>query len=183
MIQNTSFLGISLRTLAHRRALVIAYYALLLAFVAVPLYRHKLMTTALVAQSFLLGTLFGGLKAGGPVKSYAETPAPEEVNPLTTLNLSGRLPFRRGYLLDERERATRDHAHYVAYRLLLLSLFVATFAVFLSLHWTLTFFNENSTTLLWLLLVVALSLPQAVILWTEPEPMGEGTLTLVGSKT
>ena len=30
-------------------------------------------------------------------------------------------------------------------------------------------------------MVYVLSLPQSVILWTEPEPLAEGGLTLVGS--
>lgn len=37
-------------------------------------------------------------------------------------------------------------------------------------------------TLLWGLMIYALSLPQSVILWTEPTPLPEGRLTLVEAK-
>jgi hypothetical protein len=42
-----------------------------------------------------------------------------------------------------------------------------------------TFLMKNSPNLLWALVVFVLSLPQSVILWTEPEPLPETTLTLV----
>ena len=108
MIQQTKFLGISLRTRSHRRALVLCYYALLLSMVAVALVRGRFVPGAVLAQTFVFGALFGGIKPGGSVKSYTETPSVEESSPVTTLNLSGRSIFTRSYLLDERERGARD---------------------------------------------------------------------------
>ena len=182
MIQQTTFLGLSLRTLAHRRALVVAYYAILLAFVAVPLARHRLMPVALLAQTFVLGALFGGISTTGPVKYFGKTTPnldPDRHNPIS-LNLAGlSTPFAPARLLDERETAARDHAHYVAYRILLFTLLCAFFFVFLTAEWTLTFFEQSMPTLLWGLFVYALSLPQSIILWSEPEPLSEGSLTLV----
>ena len=185
MIQRTSFLGISLRTIAHRRALVLGYYLVLIVFIAIPMYRHKFLNVGLLMQVFTLGTLFGGITTTGPVKYFGEsTPNldPDRLNPIS-LNLTGRFsPFAPSRLLDEREVATRDHAHYLAYKVLLITLFCAFFFVFLTAEWTLTFMEQNMATLLWGLLVLTLSLPQSVILWTEPEPMLEGGLALVEAK-
>lgn len=184
MIQQSTFLGISLRTVAHRRGLVLAYYALVFTFLAVMLIERdgSFLPGAMIVQTLTLGALFGGFKAGGPVKGYNGKPSHDEENPVTTLNLSGRSVFTRTYLLDERERAARDYAHYVAYRILLLTLATFMVLIVLTITWTELFFQRNAVTFLWVILVYALSLPQSVILWTEPEPLAEGSLLLVEAK-
>jgi hypothetical protein len=184
MIQQPTFLGLSLRTVGHRRGLVTGYYALLLLFVVPLLMRGNghLIPGGMIIQTFTLGALFGGLRGGGVVKSYTEAPDPTEASSLTTLHLSDYSVLRPSYLLDERERSARDHAHYVAYRILLILLGVAMAVLGLTQGWTLTFFERNAGTLLWAMLLIALSLPQCVILWTEPEPLPEGSLTLVDAK-
>ena len=64
----------------------------------------------------------------------------------------------------------------------MLTLAVAFALLIFTMSWTLAFVQHNAATLLWSLVVYVMSLPQSVILWTEPEPMGEGGLMLVGSK-
>ncbi len=185
MIGQRTFLGISLRTVAHRRALVLAFYGLLLAFVSIPLCRHRFMPAILAGQVFYLGSFFGGIRGAGVVKPYSESVPPTDPSVLDpiSLNLSGRMPFSSpSYLLDEREVHTRDRAHYRAYWILSLSAILALALYWGALEWKADLLRNNDGTLAWLAVVYLLSLPQSVILWTEPEPMAEGGLTLVGSK-
>jgi hypothetical protein len=94
-----------------------------------------------------------------------------------TLNLEGRKPFDDGMSfrpLDERERLQRDFAHYMAYRILRWSFGVACVAYWLSLSWGEAWIGSKSPILAGISLVYILSLPQAVLLWTEPDqPAGE----------
>ena len=184
MIQQTKFLGIPLRTLENRRTLVVCYYVFLLVFATIPLARHKFMPEVLIIQTLTIGGMFGGIKALGPVKPYSDSqlPVDGDTSPIQQLGL-GAAPARvPSPSLDEREQAERDHAHYVAYRILRWSLTVITFFIwFLSSVAPASLVN-NGPTLLWVLLVLVLSLPQSVILWTEPEPLPEpGLITLTSA--
>lgn len=184
MIQHATFLGIPLRTLAHRRALVVGFYCFIAGLAVLPITHGKPLGGVFLIQTVMLGTIFGGVKAGGPVKSFAETPPPGECELITTLHLDARPTPTRTWLLDERERIQRDRAHYTAYRLLMLvlALGLSVAAIVRGLSGAApAFLEHNALTLLWLLVVVGLSLPPSVILWTEPEPLPEAGLHLVRS--
>ena len=82
-------------------------------------------------------------------------------------------------LLDERELHERNLAHYKAYRLLRWLICGITMICIYGTAFTPNFLLNNSLTLLWGITILVLSLPQSVILWTEPEPLPEGELALV----
>jgi hypothetical protein len=126
---------------------------------------------SLSGLTIALGSLLGGLRQGGPVKPYGKVPQPEGVQ---TLNLAGRRSFEESVPLDERERGRRDHAHFTAYRILYVTLACAALPYLICLL-NLPQLTERATPpLLWAFFVYVLSLPQCVLLWTEPdEPAGE----------
>jgi hypothetical protein len=179
MIQRTTFLGYSLRTRTRRRALVLAYYGLLLLFLATATWRHKSISGALLAQTFALGSFFGGLRAGSIVKTYSTRVPDPDRSPIQQLNLGPVRPFVSRSPLDEREMHERDHAHYLAYSLLNLSLFAVGALTVLGMNVAPAMMMHNSVNLLWGFTIWTLSLPQSVILWTEPDPIEEGHLKLV----
>lgn len=178
MIQQTSFLGMPLRTQGQRRSLVALYYALLLTFAIAALIKGAKDVGYIIPQILTFGGLLGGIRVGGPIKPYSEASTlGAEKGRLQTLNLEDRKPFDDGTIfnaLDERERSQRDMAHYRAYRILMLTLGIACVAYWLSLNWTYAWIGTRGPMLAWMLLVYVLSLPQCVLLWTEPEePAGE----------
>jgi hypothetical protein len=127
----------------------------------------------LIPQILTFGGLLGGIKIGGPVKPYSgDATRGADFGRLQTLNLEGRKPFDDGTIftpLDERERTERDLAHYRAYRILVLSLVIACVVYWISLNWSYAWLSTKGPVLTWILLVYVLSLPQSVLLWTEPE--------------
>ena len=186
MISPTTFFGLSLRTRRQRRLLVAAYVLLTIAYLLIALHVSRGLAGAFLPMTITVGGLLGGIRSGGPVKSY-ERPsilnpdftATTSSYPVQTLNLSDIRSPSRLFPLDEREQAQRDHAHYTAYRILRWLLGVVTLSVLFLLQeqqrWMLAWYPV----LLWCLLIVTLSLPQCVILWTEPDPPAAGDLTLV----
>jgi hypothetical protein len=171
MIEQTSFMGIPLRTQRGRRLLVVSYYALLLAIVSFALWQGGHSWGSLSGLTFAMGSLLGGLRQGGPVKAYGKVPHPEGVQ---TLNLAGRRSFESSEPLDERERGRRDHAHFIAYRILYVTLAFAALAYIVCLANVPQLTQRATPPLLWSFFVYVLSLPQSVLLWTEPdEPAGE----------
>lgn len=180
MITETTFLGLPLRTPAQRRTLVVLYYALLVSMAAIGAHARNL-PVALLAQTFIFGGLLGGIRPGGPVKAYAEPRLPlggtEDTRPLVLgLTAATRLALgrREWSPLDERETHQRDRAHYQAYRLLRWCLGFGAAVYLLTWSYAPKRMEPEAPILLWFLLVFVLSLPQAVLLWTEPvTPAGE----------
>jgi hypothetical protein len=178
VIEQTSFLGMPLRTQRQRRTVVVLYYSLLLVFAILALWKPRSAVQFLLPQTITLGGLLGGIKFGGPVKAYAEPKLPMDLGSSTqTLNLEGRKPFGDVWSpLDERERTQRDRAHYEAYRILRITMFAGALLYFLGMVWAGSWLRLKTPELGWVLLVYVLSLPQSVLLWTEPEePAGELT--------
>jgi hypothetical protein len=186
MVEQTSFLGMKLKTRLQRRVLVAAYYALLLMVAVVGVVRPgQRDVLAMINFAFWMCLLLGGIFGRGPVKSYTRPVLPVEVgrglsiwgkkdDELLTLSLSGRKANRDDEAssdwepLDEREQTERDHAHYEAYRILRWTLGIAVVAYWVSLTWTYPWLNAKLPVLVMVVLVYVLSLPQAVVLWTEP---------------
>lgn len=174
MIDQTSFIGIPLRTRRQRHFLVMGYYLFLVAFAVVGLWRGGSNVGIFVPLIVTLGGLLGGIKRGGPVKYYSESNRPQpDGSGIQSLNLSGRRPFSLwpgSEPLDEREKAQRDAAHFKAYRIMMGTLFVAGCAYWSLAIWAVPWVSSRVPFLIWLMLVYVLSLPQAVLLWTEPQP-------------
>jgi hypothetical protein len=181
MIDQTSYLGMPLRTLRERRRLVVLYYLLIsmLGGVALWLGVGSTQISPLLWVAIGLGGLFGGIRLSGksmdgPVKDYEKPPLPLGKEAGTqTLNLSGRKEFDRWEPLDERERTERDRAHYEAYRVLRWVLCCSYVAYWLGMNLADKWFKSRSLILFWIGLVVVLSLPQSVVMWTEPQEPAE----------
>ncbi len=128
-------------------------------------------------RTFVFGGLLGGIRMGGPVKVYAYPSLEREMDgPVHGLNLEGRKPFDESVTwtpLDERERTQRDVAHYTAYRILRWSFGLFVLGYFLMMEWAAAWIADRTLFLLWLFLLYVLSLPQAVVLWTEPQGPAE----------
>ncbi len=181
MITQTTFFGWPLRTVAQRRFLVVLYYALLVGTTTAGVLSRPRFFPMLLTSTLVFGGLLGGIRAGGPVKAYAEpgfaSGGFDEEQPVV-LGLDSALQRamrpRAWSPLDERETARRDRAHYQAYRLLLWILGGAVLTCWAAAQGVLVRAVAEVPVLLWMVLLVALSMPQAVLLWTEPEvPSGE----------
>jgi hypothetical protein len=186
MVEQTSFLGMRLRTRWQRRVLVVAYYAVLLTVAVVGVARPgQRPVLSLVYFAFWMCLLLGGIYGRGPVKSYTRPILPLEAgrgislwdnkgDEFQSLGIGRPQPNRDAGQygvwepLDEREQTERDHAHYEAYRILRWTLGITVMAYWLSLHWTYPWLNAKLPVLAMVVLVYVLSLPQAVLLWTEP---------------
>jgi hypothetical protein len=178
VITETRFLGMPLVTQVQRRWFVVGYYLLIVVTALPALILNKPITTLFAIQVVTIGGLLGGIKPGGPVKSYEGVSSAVPSN-IQTLNLSGTKPWNFFPPLDEREARERDAAHYRAYVILRWSLVFAVLVYFLLLDIIPRWLTHNSPTLFWLLAIVVVSLPQSVILWTEASRSEETQLTRV----
>ncbi|HTF65613.1 MAG TPA: hypothetical protein VK638_23295 [Edaphobacter sp.] len=170
MIEQATFLGMPIRTHRQRQLLVIVYYLFVLCMGLFYFWIGWRYIWFAVPQMLTLGGLFGGIKIGGPVKFYNDRDLSLSSG-IQSLNLSR--PFSFIPALDEREKARRDAAHFLAYRILIVSLFLMSAAVLVphsmssSSHYT---WVAGRVQVVFLFLVIyAVSLPQSVLLWTEPQ--------------
>lgn len=178
MLVNRRMFGVNLNSRRNRRWLVVLIYAVLaVPFIDISLNHvgfwesevefQFLFFPALLINALIFGNfLFWGKRRGGLLKPFA--PDPERPN-------------------DERELAARDSAHYRAYKALF-------FFIFLMLITSFGLENEyrkgtSPTQLLFFirmslygLFVLAMTLPQTILLWREPdiesEPEPQNTLSI-----
>ena len=171
MLRTPAFLGFSMVSRNNRRLLVATTYVILLVsmvvlIVILPSGRRPeaVWTCILLAYNVVSRLVFGRL--------VKDTVLPElRGGELTSLGLaSGRV---RQYEPDEREVAVRNTAHYKAYRLL--AVYSIALWVVAPLYWSVT--PSTAVHVIQLLtmplMVMALTLPQAVVLWTEPDVPAE----------
>jgi hypothetical protein len=178
------FLGksIDMAPRTNRRALVVLIYTGMAALMA-GLWMldgwhvtgvYLVFATLLVNRVFLGGYGFGGLikPFNGKAPARSEAPPPFLMLALRVYQLP---PEENQFRNDEREVRQRDRAHYLAYQVL---------SVALAGMWLLADWKLNSTRLLaWVpvsadamlyglvlaAVVVSVTLPQAILLWTEPD--------------
>jgi hypothetical protein len=166
----------------HRRALVVLIYSALAVLMAALFTLDRWRTSGyyLVFATFLVNRLFlGGYNFGGLIKPFnGKRPQRNDAPPpflLLALRVYHPQPMDNGYRSDERELQQRDRAHYLAYQAL---------AVVLAVLWLLAGWNTFAPRLLARIpvspslliygvvlasIVAALTLPQAILLWTEPD--------------
>ena len=161
MMKTPIFLGISMVSRKNRRLLVAVTYAILLLVIhALSVLRSRseamnLTFWLLIAISIVSRGIFGSM--------VKQTLITRRWNEMLALGLTP-ARFRDEDEPDERELAVRNAAYFQAYRLLALYSFL--FVPFL-------LSGAIATSILpqvaMPLLVLALTLPQAVVLWTEPD--------------
>lgn len=171
---------------ASRRTLVVLIYAGLAALMA-GLWRldtwhvtgvYLVFATIFVNKFFLGGYAFGGLIKPFSGKEPARA-APNRAFLMLALHVYRPAPEESEYRNDERELRQRDHAHYQAYQ----AITVALAAIWLLTNWKLNakrllaWVPVSADVLLYGLvlatIVVAITLPQAILLWTEPDMEAE----------
>jgi hypothetical protein len=166
----------------HRRILVVLIYATLTLLLLGMWLVDRWHTTGqyVIFATFLVNRLLlGGYNYGGLVKPFNNKGPRELLEPAPLLALGLRIylpvgeehPFRN----DERELAQRDRSHYEAYQWMASSLAI----IWLLTNWKLnapklmSFLPIPADQLLYGLtlaaVVVALTLPQALLLWKEPD--------------
>lgn len=176
MIADQEFLGLKMERRHDRRVFVLGFCAFMCAFLFLGLWWTRGLLFGNLAATVILAGSLGGIRGGGPVKRFngRDTPADPTVTdaefPVQTLNLQNQLAPADGAVhLDERETTERDRAHFLAFRVLRWS--AAPLCILLG---TGAMLNPKVAmtyvpAFLWLLLITILSLPQLVLLWTEPD--------------
>jgi hypothetical protein len=174
MLVNRQIWGVSMNSRRNRRWLVLVMY-FLIGFLFLLALQRRISGLALflivlaIINPFIFGDLmFWGKKYGGFLKPFIQDS--ERPN-------------------DERELATRDYAHFRAYTSIELLLLILLFAPdwvparFLQ-HISPTELLFYTRTSLWGIYAVAMTLPQAILLWSEPdidsEPQEKNTLAIPG---
>jgi len=167
---------------SHRRTLVVLIYAALALAMAGLWFLDRWRVTGvymIFATILVNRMLLGGYNFGGLIKPFSGKAPRERMDSPQFLALGLRFyrpePEKSEYRNDERELQQRDHAHYSAYQGL---------AIGLVLIWMLADWQANAPRLLgWLpggpaiylygltlmVVVVSQTLPQAILLWTEPD--------------
>ena len=174
MLRTPMILGISMATRKNRRLFVVVTYVILLVLMATIIIIRPRGNQVLTAMICII--LVSGVVSGGVFGKLVKQTVPPEIRfgEMTSLGLARKR--RDADEPDEREVAIRNAAHFRAFRAL------AMYSIF---YWVLipsfsstipSFFSLNSLAavkalqLLTLpLLAMAVTLPQAIILWTEPD--------------
>lgn len=164
----------------RRRMLVIAIYAAL-AVIMIALTQWRIGSAYFFWVILLACRLFlGGYHSGGLIKPFNEKgPMRADAPPpllLLKLRVYQHVPGANGesYRNDERELHQRDRAHYRAYQVI---------AIACSVVWFYSAMRRNTDLLGWLpfspdavyyglmmvILTLFLTLPQVILLWTEPD--------------
>jgi hypothetical protein len=168
------------KTRAARRRYVAGYYLcviLLGVFWGRALYGNSSLVAVLIPVLYVVSIAMGGVKAGGPIRPFSKFYDTSAHTPDSSVT-GRRRSFRS---VDERDTLVRDHAHYAAYstmRVLGLLCTLAVVAVFVvDRHWLLPLMAF----LLYPAYALLMSLPQAILLWTEPDPAPESPANLAGA--
>jgi hypothetical protein len=186
MISTTRMLGFSFARRNTRRCVLACYWFLML-LSCYGFQRHLsrsgfgFMTLNAVFIFIVFTGLLGGVRGGGPVRAFRgvrwipwQTEG-RDYNPLTSaapqsLAQSQEDPHGDVYApLDERETRERDRVHFIAYTLARWGT-LAFLSVYLLLGaLDVAWLGRVGPCLLFLLTMILWSLPQSLILWTEPD--------------
>lgn len=165
MSRTPTIFGISMASKTKRRWLVLVCYVVLCASILLA-FSSKSMATRF-ALTVIMNMVFGSIQFVIFYKLAKDTVLPLQQDFGTvSLGLSRNL-FSNTKKLDEREVAIRNAAYYRAYRIIVIALLLL---MPIALKFLMTPINEGILALyMCSFLVVALTLPQAIILWTEPD--------------
>jgi hypothetical protein len=172
LLVNRHIWGVSMNSRRNRRRLVVVLYLSIRIVITLAFRSHISEITIFLIIFFLINPLifsdfmFWGNKYGGLLKPFHQDP--ERPN-------------------DEQELAARDAAHFRAYTTLVPLLLT----LLLVPDWVPTRYSERlsptqllfyTRTSLWGLFAIAITLPQAILLWSEPdidsEPEKQNSLSI-----
>jgi hypothetical protein len=171
-------LFIPVETQRSRRAVVIGYYGFFIAFAILFLWlRGPAKCVLLLPPTYLCAAMLGGLTTTGPVRLFSQWQRKFKDGSAWGIDASRPHPYLKGRPLirpleplDEHDIATRDRAHYLAYSALRWP------AIAAAIFGPLFLLDTTPAQVGHLLLIVSVpvavlffSLPQAIILWTEPD--------------
>ena len=174
---------------ARRRALVVGIYVALAALMAVLWFVTGWRGAGgyLIWGALLLCRLFlGGYYSQGLVKPFNGKAPQERVMPNSLLLLKLRVyqPVlareESSFRNDERELAQRDRAHYLAYQAVGMAVLAPWLLSSIRVMrpgltaWIPMGADQLYFGLTTVVLLLFLTLPQAILLWTEPDMEGEG---------
>jgi hypothetical protein len=177
---DSTLFGHSLARRRTRRWLVVAFWGGLvpvlgmgfheLFFIARGSFGLNTLNFALLAI-FWITILLGGVRAGGWVKPFrSQTKVRNILQPLFAKPKPTQSELIAQELaMDERESFQRDHIHFVAYSIArTITLFLFAFYCILG-FWKQELLRQTGPLLFFLLTLTLWSLPQTLILWTEPD--------------
>jgi hypothetical protein len=167
---------------AHRQALVVLIYAGLAGLMIGLWFADRWRSSGywMILASLVASRLFlGGYTIGGLIKPFSGKGPRPSPRPPSMLALGLRLyhprPQDRVYENDERELRQRDRVHFWAYQALASALVVMWMLASVKANTPrlLGFLSVSADKLLYGLVLVtvvaSLTLPQAILLWTEPD--------------
>jgi hypothetical protein len=181
IVEQYKIFGVPVSQRRTRRVLVVGYWCLVAFFCRVFLLHQAhhgiedMGPWIVLPAIFNLSGLLGGVRAGGAVKPFSgahwisNSPSTAGEGTQTLFGTGLRTGADEGWALDERERLERNGVHFVAYTiarwfaLLLLAIYAALGAAHVA------WFNRIGPFFVFLLTQVLWSLPQSLILWTEPD--------------
>jgi hypothetical protein len=178
MIKRRSLLGIPLARRSARRLFVVGYWAVALLLVAAESQlwgsnpNQFLVRWILVLILSLPGYL-GGTDPRGAVREF-NGPTPDDPDStdytfMTVDDIAAKKLEERERRLDERDTMLRNAIHYRAYAILRRSAILVAFSLLVLSMPTFARFAHLRMLLLWCVFIVFMSLPQSIILWTEPD--------------
>jgi len=176
-MKETSILGISMTRRSRRRMLVFTVYLLLAVFVVLGVALHR-DNHLLRPGDFLSGfnllfvILFTGVSRliFGRLIEQTTFPVPPQEGPGSDRPISLFGNVRRPADPDERDMAVRNWAYFQAFRMIAVYSVLLWFAYsFLNAFWMPQVSLNIAALLLFPLIVMATTLPQAVLLWSEPD--------------
>ncbi len=168
MIYRSKILGISLKRRKTRRRFLVCYWMVLLLFLFIPdLLPSNLLHPTLPAFMLVLALvtplLWITIRLWGINPGQAFTRDFEDRYADTG---EGDYPP-----IDEREKATRDHASYLALRFIRIAFVVVAFGSSLISEKLSSRVKVDAS---WVLFLLMWILPQTIVLWTEPDMEVEG---------
>jgi hypothetical protein len=165
MISTTKMLGFSVARRRTRRFLVAAYWCAITLLCHA--FQHQYSSNginyscvSLVFSCIVFTGILGGVRGGGPVRAFRG---------VRWIPWSTTEPSDVYTPLDEREAWERDRMHFIAYTLVrwLTLLLFALYILFGAIH--AEWLRVAGPLILFLITLMLWSLPQTLILWTEPD--------------
>ena len=163
MIEAEEYSALHLEKRSVRRLLVLLYWAVVLpaACELMVSWNHTRFLWQLSLQVIVVTTLsLGGIKPGGLVKFYGRQQGQQ-----IQILLGG----SRASSLDERELALTARVHLLAYRAAMLATLLMLIVAAVMASWHREWLAPLAVGFLFLQTLRLWSMPQSILLWTEPE--------------